>query len=359
MQPAIIGKMKTHTLKPVALRSLLCLVVCLQLSPGAAQTTLGLSIQMNSGQPELAISGAVGSVCQIQWSDNLSTTSRWSHLEHAVLSSSPSLLSDSTAALASTRYYRAVWTPNTNLVWIPPGNFTQGSPTNELHRGSSEGPQVAVTISKGFWMGKCEVTQGEYLAVMGSNPSYYNGDRSGPPDNDQDYGTDLTRPVELVSWHDATNYCRLRTVQERAAGRIPTNSVYRLPTEAEWEYACRAGTSTRFYFGDDPDYTNVAYYAWYYENGDLQTHSVGQLLPNSWGLYDMSGNVWEWCQDWYAAYPGGSATNPQGPATGTFRVWRGGGWFENPRYCRSARRFNHYPDYIYEGLGIRVVLTSG
>jgi formylglycine-generating enzyme required for sulfatase activity len=96
-------------------------------------------------------------------------------------------------------------------------------------------------------MGKYEVTQGDYFSVVGNNPSYYNGDRSGPPDNDQDYGTDLSRPVELVSWNDATNYCARLTTQERTAGRIPTNSVYRLPTEAEWEYACRAGTTTRFY----------------------------------------------------------------------------------------------------------------
>jgi formylglycine-generating enzyme required for sulfatase activity len=232
-----------------------------------------------------------------------------------------------------------------------------GSPTNEVDRSSTEGPQMVVSISRGFWMGKYEVTQQEYISVTATNPSYYNGDRSGPPWNDVDYGTDLTRPVELVSWNDAVNYCVLLTTQERDAGRIPFNWIYRLPTEAEWEYACRAGTTTRFYYGDDPGYTNLANYAWYFENSDGMTHPVGELLLNAWGLYDMAGNVWEWCQDWYGPYPGGSLTDPKGPATGTHRVWRGGSWFYIGRYCRSARRFNHLPTYVYEGLGFRVVLA--
>jgi formylglycine-generating enzyme required for sulfatase activity len=338
--------------------SVLCLTAWAVGPRAAAQTPLGLSIQINAGQAELTVTGAVGTVCQIQWTDNLSVTSHWFHLDHSVLSSSPSLLTDSTSSSATSRYYRAVWTPNTNLVWIPPGTFTMGSPTDEVDRASTEGPQTVVTISRGFWMGKCEVTQGDYLSVVGNNPSYFNGDRSGPPWYDQDYGTDLTLPVEQVSWIDTTNYCALLTAQERGAGRIPTNCVYRLPTEAEWEYACRAGTTTRFYYGDDPGYTNLANYAWY---GDAlgTTHPVGQLLPNPWGLYDMAGNVWEWCQDWSGSYSGGSVTDPQGPATGTDRVWRGGSWFYIARYCRSARRAKNLPAYTYDGLGFRVVLAPG
>jgi len=130
-----------------------------------------------------------------------------------------------------------------------------------------------------------------------------------------------------VSWYDATAYCDALTQRERAAGRIATNRVYRLPTEAEWEYACRGWTSTRFSYGDDPGYTNLTNCAWYDGNSGRTTHPVGQKLPNPWGLYDMHGNVWEWCLDWWSdSLPGGIALDPQGPATGSDRVLRGGVW---------------------------------
>jgi formylglycine-generating enzyme required for sulfatase activity len=206
-----------------------------------------------------------------------------------------------------------------------------------------------VTISRGFWMGKYEVTQGEYESVTGSNPSLFLGDPN--------------RPVERVFWFDATNYCAVLTQRERVAGRIAANSVYRLPTEAEWEYACRARTSTRFSNGDDPGYTNLTSYAWYFANSGGTTHAVGQKLPNAWGLYDMHGNVWEWCQDYFDVYPGGIALDPQGPATGGDRVIRGGDWYGNypgARYCRSAGRFYflYWIDMYYFGIGFRVVLAS-
>jgi formylglycine-generating enzyme required for sulfatase activity len=194
-----------------------------------------------------------------------------------------------------------------------------GSPTNEVDRVDVfEGPQTAVTISRGFWMGKYEVTQGEYLTVMGSNPSWFTTNNG--------YSHDLSRPVEQVSWEDATNYCGQLTQRERAAGRIASNDAYRLPTEAQWEYACRAWTSTRFSYGDDPGYTNLTNYAWHWDNSGETTHPVGQKLPNPWGLYDMHGNVWEYCQDRQGKYPGGIAVDPQGPATGWALGIRGGGW---------------------------------
>jgi formylglycine-generating enzyme required for sulfatase activity len=351
--------MKTRSTRTVSFLPLLCLSFCAVGPPLAAQTPLGLNLQLDAGQAQLTITGAVDTVCQVQWTDNFSATSRWFHLEHAVLASSPVLVTDSTASVATNRYYRAVWTPNTNFVWIWPGTFTMGSPSNEAGRSTIEGPQGAVTISQGFWMGKYLVTQGDYLAVVGINPSYFNGDRSGPPWFDQDYGTDLTLPVEQVSWHDATNYCAALTAQERVAGRLPANSAYRLPTEAEWEYACRAGTTTRFYYGDDPGYTNLNNYAWFVDNSNDATQPVGQLLPNGWGLYDTSGNVWEWCRDWYDLYSGGSLTDPQGPATGTNRVVRGGAYYQGAQYCRSARRFRSTPDFTYSGFGFRVVLAFG
>jgi formylglycine-generating enzyme required for sulfatase activity len=190
--------------------------------------------------------------------------------------------------------------------------------------------------------------------VTGSNPSWFQ------PTNAT---ADLNRPVETVSWFDASDYCAALTQRERVAGRIATNSVYRLPTEAEWEYACRAWTSTRFSYGDDPGSTNLTNYAWYYDNSGGTTHPVGQKLPNPWGLYDMHGNVYEWCQDWYDVYPGGTALDPQGPATGSDRVIRGGswcGWRDYAWVCRSADRSgNCGPDFGYYGVGFRVVLAPG
>jgi formylglycine-generating enzyme required for sulfatase activity len=191
------------------------------------------------------------------------------------------------------------------------------------------------------------------LALMGSNPSYFNT-------NDGLFSLDLTRPVEQVRWFDATNYCAQLTQREPTAGRIGTNSVYRLPTEAEWEFACRAWTSTRFSYGDDPGYANLTNYAWYGGGiGDSMTHPVGQKLPNPWGLYDVHGNVFEWCQDWYGDYAGGIAVDPQGPATGSDRVVRGGGCYGDAGDCRSADRYGGTPGGWGASVGFRVVLAPG
>ncbi len=237
-----------------------------------------------------------------------------------------------------------VVTPQTNMVWIRPGSFAMGSPSFEVDRESKEGPMMSVTITRGFWMGAREVTQGEYLAIMGNNPSHCTGD--------------LNRPVEQVTWYNATNYCGLLTQTERTAGRIPANWAYRLPTEAEWEYAARAGTLTRFYYGDDPSYASLANYAWYSANSGSTTHPVGQKAPNAWGLYDMAGNVVEWCQDWFDySYPGGSPINPTGPGSGVSRVFRGGMWAGSEEYCRSAFRYGDDPASAYWYNGFRVVLA--
>ena len=226
------------------------------------------------------------------------------------------------------------------LVKIEPGTFMMGSPGHN----SDEGPPTRVTISKGFSMSKYEVTQGQYEAVMGANPSRFKGN--------------LNLPVENVSWVDATNFCAKLTEQERQAGRLPDGYVYRLPTEAEWEYACRAGTTTRFSYGDDPEYVELGEYAWYDENSSSRTHPVGQKKPNPWGLYDMHGNVWEWCLDWYSgSYPGGSVTDPKGPSSGSFRVIRGGSWYVSARFCRSAIRDWFVPSLRHSRLGFRVVLA--
>ena len=189
-------------------------------------------------------------------------------------------------------------------------------------------------------MGVHEVTQAQYEQVMGVNPSEYKG---------------ANNPVEMVSWEDAVEFCRRLSElpAEKAAG-----NVYRLPTEAEWEYACRAGTTTKFSFGDDE--SDFGEYGWYRENSGRTTHPVGSKLPNAWGLYDMHGNVWEWCQDWYGDYPSGSVTDPSGATSSSFRVLRGGGWDYSADGCRSAFRGRDLPSCRdYGRLGFRVVRSSG
>src|SRR5439155_16360904 len=243
---------------------------------------------------------------------DLSQTNSWASLAFLQLPTTNYLFVDTGGPAQGTRFYRALLqAPPTNMVFIPPNTFRQGSPTNEAGRSADEGPQNTVTISHGFWMGKHEVTQGEYLAVLGSNPSQFTGD--------------LNRPVETVSWLDATNYCAKLTEQDLAAGRIPAGSHYRLPTETEWEYAARAGTSTRFSYRDDPAVTSLSNCAWYAVNIGNTTHPVGQKAPNPWGLCDMEGNVLELCLDWYGLYSGSFETDPQGPASNAIgvRVIRG------------------------------------
>lgn len=249
------------------------------------------------------------------------------------------------------------------LVWIPPGRFTMGSPVNQIDPSYGESPQTVVTISRGFWIGKYEVTQGEYIEVMGSNPSWFNGNRQNwPPFSGKstDFGMDLSRPLEMVMWNDATNYCGKLTQRDRKAGRIPNNFLFRLPTEAEWEYACRAGTTTQYSFGSNEGSPKIVNYAWYADSNGLgMTHPVGQKSPNPWGLYDMHGNVWEWCLDWYGKYSGGTAIDPQGPASGSDRVIRSGGWCDAASSSRSARRNKYAPDRGEMCIGFRVVLAPG
>jgi formylglycine-generating enzyme required for sulfatase activity len=196
--------------------------------------------------------------------------------------------------------------PGPNLVWIPSGTFNM--------QRLSPNPRN-VYISRGFWMGRFEVTQGEYMDVMGSNPSFHRGGNL---------------PVEQVTWSEARQYCQQLTTRERAAGRIDTNWVYRLPTEAEWEYACRAGTTTDFPYGNDPNFVRLQAYAWYSANSSGRTQPVGSKVPNQWGLFDMMGNVWEWCLDYFNYPPVGNFTDPQGPDRSYFnfdeRVIRGGGY---------------------------------
>ncbi len=221
------------------------------------------------------------------------------------------------------------------MVLIQAGTFMMGSLYSEQDRNTDEAPQHQVTISQPFYIGKHEITQGQYQALIGDNPSYFQG---------------INRPVERVN----LNNC-LKFIQELNILEIGT---FRLPTEAEWEYACRAGTSTRFYWGDDTDYSQIEKYAWYKYNSNSQSHDVGTKLPNAWSLYDMSGNVFEWCQDWYAGYPDNSQTDPSGPSSGSHIVIRGGSWFYEPWGCRSAIRNWVTPSNIDNYGGFRVVMDK-
>jgi formylglycine-generating enzyme required for sulfatase activity len=235
-------------------------------------------------------------------------------------------------------------TPAGDLVWIPPGEFTMGSPPEEKDRDLDEGPLTRVVFPAGFWIGRHEVTQAAFEALMGANPSRYAG-----------HGQ---LPVERVTWFEAVEYCRRLTERERAAGRLPETHTYRLPTEAEWEYACRAGTHSRFSHGDDPAATALPDYGWFGDNSDSTPQQVGTRKPNPWGLHDMHGNVLEWCLDtWRGNLPGGMVTNRVTLPEGTLRVARGGSWLYPARTCRSANRDSYGVLNRCSDLGFRVVLA--
>ncbi len=210
-----------------------------------------------------------------------------------------------------------------NMRWIPSGSFTMG--------GKYEKPQHRATLSKGFWMLETEVTQEMWKALMGpeSNPSKFEGAK---------------RPVEQVNWHEAKEF--IEKLNSKGIG------TYRLPTEAEWEYACRAGSPYAYCYGDGE--SKLKDYAWYGEGETGKTHTVGGKQPNDWGLYDMHGNVYEWCEDVYGDYPVSPQTDPRGPASGEYRVSRGGSFWDFARGCRSAYRYWDTPDYRFRNLGFRL-----
>jgi formylglycine-generating enzyme required for sulfatase activity len=220
------------------------------------------------------------------------------------------------------------------FVLIPSGEFLMGGDKNWEDANDDETPRHKVTISKAFYLGKYEVTQAQCVAVMGSNPSPGRGWR--------------TNPVTMVSWEVVQEFIRRLNQKEG------TNA-YRLPTGAEWEYAARAGAETAYCFGDDAD--QLGQYAWYNSNSGFRPHPVGQLNPNTWGLYDMHGNVEEWCQDWWDFYPQDPIQDPQGPTSGFARVLRGGSWTDDTIKCRSASRNSWPPDKHFATIGFRLVRT--
>jgi formylglycine-generating enzyme required for sulfatase activity len=219
------------------------------------------------------------------------------------------------------------------FAWVPPDTFLMGSLPGEAMRLEDEAPH-RVTLTRGFYLGTHPVTQAQWRAVMGNNPSRVKA---------------ADHPVEMVSWTNCTEFCKRL--------RYRTGKHFRLPTEAEWEYACRAGTATAYHGGNGVDALRKVGWCSY---DDVQgsaggTQPVGQLAPNAWGLWDMHGNVWEWCRDWYGHYEG-EGKDPIGPGFGSARVLRGGSWYYGPRFCRSARRVWKEPNTRYADIGFRILL---
>jgi formylglycine-generating enzyme required for sulfatase activity len=237
------------------------------------------------------------------------------------------------------------------LVLVPAGEFLMGSPDSDKAASADEKPPHRVRITRPFYLGMYEVTQGQYRAVTGENPSGFKG------------SDDL--PVESISWNDAIAFCNTLSLREgltpyyhAGAGTVSGGEGYRLPTEAEWEYACRAGSTTRYSFGDNA--ARLGEYGWFDRNSGSQTQPVGQKGPNAFGLHDMHGNVWEWCWDPYDENYNGQSpgADPPGPSQAAFRVIRGGSWINNAPHVRSAFRHSGAPGYRDIDVGFRLARTQ-
>jgi formylglycine-generating enzyme required for sulfatase activity len=229
------------------------------------------------------------------------------------------------------------------MLWVEPGTFTMGSPTTEAGRiGGGLETEHQITLAHGFYLGKYEVTQAQYEAVMTGNANGLNAKPSKWPNNSN-------RPVEQVSWDEAQIFLTRLNAQQSAD--IPEGWAYVLPTESQWEYACRAGTTTIYSWGNTISASDAN---WNHGNDANQTEDVGKYSANAWGFYDMHGNVWEWVSDWTANYPGGALTDPEGPDSGSDRGNRGGGWYDNEAGLRSAKRGYRPPSSRDPRLGFRV-----
>jgi len=346
----------------------------LQLDFGAVETSLAFTIT-NAGtgtltwtitddQPWLSASPTSGSTTT--GADEVTVTVDRTGLSAGSYSGTVTVTPGTGSAQDVTVQMSVAGGPAQGFVLLQSGTFTMGSPTGELCRESNE-TQHQVTLTRGVYVGVTEVTQAQWLATMGWNASHFSG-----PD----------RPVETVTWYDAVSYCNQRSV---ADGLTPAYTIsdpsyngvhiisaavawnqeadgYRLLTEAEWEYACRAGSSSAFcnggisqcYCGSGP-YLGLV--GWYCGNAGSQTHDVAQKDPNAWGLYDMHGNVWEWCWDWYGDQ-GGPAIDPTGPGSGSYRVGRGGCWYSYAQVCRSAYRHHDWPAMRGDAVGLRLARTA-
>ncbi|MEP7144865.1 MAG: formylglycine-generating enzyme family protein [Ferruginibacter sp.] len=283
-----------------------------------------------------------------------------------------------------------------DMVWIAPGTFIMGSPVTESGRKTDEGPQTEVKLTKGYWMGKTELTIGQWKAVTGESlrdhvvkmlndetVHDFGGQKKKLREfmnfNPEDPGKIMANendslPMYFVSWDDAMEFCQKLNLRETASGQIPSGYEYSLPTEAQWEYACRSGTTTATYAGTFITRGKIApvldSIAWYAGNNSVNyqgkklgnsgagPRNAGDKKPNAWGLHDMPGNIWEWCRDWYGPYPGGMDTDPTGAGEGKARVNRGGSWGSGANDCRSGNRARNPQPEKSAYRGFRIALCA-
>ena len=376
---------------------LLCLTGALLLltNPCAhAQTNFGLNVQMIGGQPGLTITGAVGLVCEIQYASELAPTNTWLSLTNLTLPSNPYLWLDLTSVGVVQRFYRAVVVP-TNMVLIPAGSFTMGNDMDPNEASWLELPLHSVYLSA-FYMDRSHVTKALWDEVYNWATNHgYSFDYG-----DSGQGKAANHPTHTMTWYDCVKWCNARSEQEnrqpayytdaalsvryrngQAAPHLNRNSGYRLPTEAEWEKAARGGANgQRFPWGNTISWSQANYNSLWSDgvplspydvsptNGYHPSFQVGDypytspvdfFAPNRYGLYDMVGNLWQWCWDWFGEYSASSQTDPLGPASGSYRVLRGGSWLAGASSCAVANRNSGSPSYRNFFSGFRVVLALG
>jgi len=303
-----------------------------------------ISAKLESGSLSLNWSSAPGDPFQVQVTTNLGSS--WTNADVKILNNGNSFsVVEGASSESQARFYRVQRLPRLvvpeSMVWIPPGAFLMGTAASDPDKSVNELPQFQVGLTHGFWMSRLEITQSQYQNLMCTNPARFKGD--------------LDRPVETVSYHDAVQYCCRFTQQERAAGRLPDGYSYRLPTEAEWEYAARARGTNAYFFGDDP--LALGTYGWYSGNSQGSPHQGGLLQANPWKLHDTCGNVYEWCLDWIEAVPAEPAVDYRGTMTGQYRGVRGGTWGFRADQCRSCWRLGYAPTVRFATLGFRIILT--